>query len=41
MTRRCSFEVLVDVLCQNICVLVQSIYELDIAPVCWPVHSAA
>jgi transposase len=34
-------EALIKVLCHNICVLVQSIYELDIAPVFWKDGSAA
>jgi hypothetical protein len=33
-------EALLNLLCHNICVLVQSIYELGIAPVFWP-HKAA
>lgn len=33
-------EALLKVLCHNICVLVQSIYELDIAPVFWPTKAA-
>ena len=34
-------EALLKVLCHNLCVLVQSIYELGIAPVFWPGEAAA
>lgn len=34
-------EMLLKVLCHNLCVLVQSIYELDIAPVFWPTKAVA
>jgi len=34
-------EALLKVLCHNIVVLVQSIYELGIAPVFWPTQAVA